>query len=214
MRRLLSFLSALALASSAFADQTTVNWLNTTAGRLYSDLANTILLSAGTGANGDGFVLQLGYYNLATTANNFLGTWVPLTGAGSANTAFNTTSFGDNGFADGRFSFATTFVQGDGTSGNNLPSSTTIPLAIRFYDSNTVAGASSYGAVSDDAWLWQTPSFPGGTINISIDPGTSGLEWLGGGAGYHTNQTIPEPSSVALLAIIAAGAAARRRYSF
>jgi hypothetical protein len=223
MRRILPVflvLSLVPLANGANGDQTTVDWANTLAGSFYSDAAKTILLSEGTPEiNGDGFVLQLGYYDQATTANNFLGTWVPLTGEGSANTAFNTTSIGDDeanvGLGDGLFSFTTTFVVGSGTSGNNLPSSTAIPLAIRFYNSDSIATATAYGAVSNDAveWLWKTPAFDDtAVIDIAVDPTTAGtLEWQGGGTGYYTNQPIPEPSAVCLAGLALAGLAFQRR---
>src|SRR4051812_8392617 len=48
--------------------------------------ANTAL-TAGPVGDGNGAVLQLGYFTGATDVNNnFTGTWVPLSGQGSANT--------------------------------------------------------------------------------------------------------------------------------
>ena len=43
-------------------------------------------LSAGSSRNGDGCVIQLGYYSNATALNPFNGDFVALTGEGSANT--------------------------------------------------------------------------------------------------------------------------------
>ena len=44
-------------------------------------------LTGGSTLDGDGAVIQIGYFDGATTANNFLGNFVPLTGEGSLNTA-------------------------------------------------------------------------------------------------------------------------------
>src|SRR5438132_13686886 len=61
-------------------------------------------VTAGPLGDGNGDVIQLGYYNGAINgSNNFTGSWVPLTGQGSANTAtvpasteaYNQTSIGD-----------------------------------------------------------------------------------------------------------------------
>jgi hypothetical protein len=196
-------LTMLAPALASFAQmQTTVNWSNTSDGALKNS-DNATLLLAGTSVDGDGFVLELGYYDQATIGNNFTGTWVPLTGQNSANEVYGNTSIGDTGGGpDGRFSLVTTFVQGSTSQGEDLPSATTIPLTIRFYNATSTDTATAYGAVSNDAWLWKIPStLPGETINISISGSTTGLEWLGGGSGYYTNTAIPEPSVEAILMI-------------
>jgi len=62
---------------------------------LVLNLGGVTPLTAGNlSANGDGAVLQLGYYSSATVSNNFLGTWIPLTGEGSLNTGGSTDSSG------------------------------------------------------------------------------------------------------------------------
>src|SRR4051794_30675567 len=66
---------------------------------------NGAILSGGTAADGNGDVLQFGYFSGGTLGNPFAGTWVPLTGAGGANSAFGTTSIGDTtagGAGDGQ----------------------------------------------------------------------------------------------------------------
>jgi hypothetical protein len=125
------------------ADQTTVSF---DSGGLQVFDQNTGAmnpLTGGTTADGNGTVLQLGYYDAATTANNFLGNWVPLSGETSLNTAvipntgippqnpsgehYNQTSIGDmnaSGAGNGTFAISLDFVAGNATSGNSLPSST------------------------------------------------------------------------------------------
>lgn len=171
------------------ADTTTVSFDSGSA--TLSDQVSTPL-SGGTALNGDGDVLQLGYYSSATTSNNFQGTWIPLSGQGSANTAvipggpvtnptnetYNQTSIGDltsNGASTGQFAISLDFVQGNATSGNSLPAAG-VPLAIRFYNGTTIANSTFYNVVSDDLWVWKTPNTPPTTVTPSLND--SGLEWL------------------------------------
>jgi hypothetical protein len=184
--------------------------------------ASTPLSGGSALIDGDGAVLQLGYYDAATTANNFAGNWVPLTGQTSANIAivpgsspaepYNATSIGDttaNGGSDGTFFLSgLNFTVGDLTSGNSLPASNTIPLAIRFYNGTTIATSTFFNVVSDDLWLWKTPSTPAVNVALSLDD--PNLEWLSIAQGqnantaFHTtvtNTAIPEPSTIASLFI-------------
>src|SRR6266550_8052684 len=117
-------------------------------------------LSAGPAGDGNGDVIQLGYYTGATnSSSNFTGNWVPLTGQGSGNTDYNQTSIGDRnsdtGNTDGTFSLQLFF--GNANSSANLPAVGTI-LSIRFYNATTLANSTFYNAVSNDAWVWQTPN--------------------------------------------------------
>jgi hypothetical protein len=196
-------------------------------------------LTAGTAADGDGAVLQLGYYDGASIANNFLGNWVPLSGEGSLNTAiiagsspagetYNHTSIGDlssaGAGANGIFALSLVFVVGDPASGNSLPGSTTIPLSIRFYNGTTIASSTFFNVVSDDLWLWKAPQPSNVPNNVAITLDQAGLEWLsiaqGGAAGtaFHTTlpTAIPEPSTLACLLLGGAGTLAigkmRRRF--
>ncbi len=191
-------------------------------------------LTAGVGSvNGDGAVLQLGYYSAATAANNFLGTWVPLTGEGSANTGgstdsaggttFNHTSIGDavndGGAGAGQFALSLKFDAGVANTSNNLPLSTAIPLSIRIYNGTSIASSTHFNAVSRDSWLWQLPAEPAPfppTIAISLDQ--SGLEWQSisvsgqpGSTAFTTSIAVPEPSSMLLAGLGLASLVARRR---
>jgi hypothetical protein len=190
------------------------------------------LLSGGTTADGDGAVIQLGYFSGATVGNNFAGTWIPLTGDGSANTggaisgtnpllSFNKTSIGDPNSSEGNGTFALTvnFDTANPGTNNNLPSSTSIPLALRFYNNSTVASSTFYNTVSNDLWLWRTPVDPPNFVNVFVTLADTGLEWQsiaeGGAAGtaFRTSIPIPEPSTALLAGLGLLGLATRRRRS-
>ena len=175
------------------------------------------LLSGGTSADGDGFVLQLGYFTTSTA--NFTGTFVPLTGEGSLNTAtitnsspaepYNKTSIGDitaEGGVNGQFFLpGLNFVAGDPLSGNSLPTAGT-QLAIRFYNNTTIGTSSFFNTVTQSQWIWTTPATPPSVVNISLSD--SNLVWesianFGGPpeSAFHTTIPIPEPSTLALLSM-------------
>lgn len=155
-----------------------VGWQNTPASILRDQTGKA--LPAGAPVAGDGAVVQLGYFSQATPDTPFEGTFVPLTGASSANTAFSTTAIGDaGGGADGRFSLSTVFQLDSKTSGYYFPPAGT-PLAVRFFNAKTVAGSTHYNAVSGgENWRWVAPSgAPGEVLTLSMaDPG---LVWKGG----------------------------------
>ena len=189
------------------------------------------LLSGGSTADGNGAVLELGYYSSGTTLNPFAGTFVALTGAESSNTAtvpgsselMNQTSIGDNninGAGDGTFAIGVSFVVGS-NSGFNLPSAG-VPLVIKFFNNTTVAGSTFYNVVANTSnWLWATPGTSPNepVINMSLDD--AGLSWysvaVAGQAGTTAFDTtvalIPEPTSMALLGagMLMMGSMVRRR---
>jgi len=174
------------------------------------------VLSGGTIADGDGTVLQLGYFSAATAGNNFLGTWVPLSGEGSLNTAtvtgssisYNQTSIGDlnaEGGANGMFFFELLFTN-SGTNGQSLPTvaqDDVVPLAIRFYNAVTLGASTYYNTVSSDSWIWTAPSAsPGNSVTVSL---SDTLEWESIAvygqplsSDFQTTILIPEPGSAVL----------------
>ena len=177
------------------------------------------LLRPGSAADGDGAIIQLGYYDAATVGNHFAGVWRPLTGVGSLNSggdtgsglSFTTTSIGDigGGAPDGSGIFAFSLVFDDTVAGtfNDLPGAITTPLALRFYNGATSGGSTHFNVVSNDAWLWKLPATPSPlppTINVSLsDPG---LEWqsiVAGQSAATAFQTslpaVPEPRSALLV---------------
>jgi hypothetical protein len=191
-------LSVLGTTVSFAQDTTTVNWGNfsststTQNAILFRDAGGTALSQGVATTNTDGMLVQLGYFNAATTANNFGdGTWVPLTGFtfSSLPTQPARTSIGDSfnntGSGNGVIDFQTFFLPGENqpyvydpsfsgayqtqssiTITNSLPQTGQV-LSIRFYDATTNAG--HYNTVSADNWTWQSPNTAGGgQVNISI----------------------------------------------
>lgn len=163
-------------------------------------------LSAGTSADGDGTVVQLGYYTMATTLNPFAGNWVPMTGPG---TSYPTT-IGDSGNnPNGSIKLGVLFTAG--SLGFTAPADGT-PLSLRFYDSTSIATSTYFNAVSETtgAFNWVTPSDPKSTANLSFL--TSGVVWQDGpSSSFRTTIAVPEPSSVALIALLGTGMLAVRR---
>jgi hypothetical protein len=229
LKRISTLLAAFALAASAQAASITVNF-DSGGAFVQTDLG--VKLSAGLPTiDGDGFVLQLGYFTLSSSADNFLGTWVPLTGEGSANTGgsidgssptlhLNQTTVGDRnleGATAGEFYLSVQF--NDAVANTfTIPPSTSIVLGIRFYNATTIAGATQYNTVSNDAWHWVTPTVPEpiGGINMSLSE--SGLEWesiakqgQAGTTAFKTTIPVPEPASSAFLLLGLAGLATARR---
>lgn len=164
-------------------------------------------LSSGTSADGDGTVLQLGYYSASTTLNPFSGSWVAMTGPG---TSYQTT-MGDSGNNPNGI-FKLTILFAGGSLGFTAPADGT-PLALRFYDSTLIATSTYFNAVSDTtgAFNWVTPAEPKATASLTFL--TPGVVWQdGSGSSYRTTIAIPE-SSCLLLGFISLGVLAVRRRS-
>lgn len=165
---------------------------------------NGTLLTAGTASAGDGAVLQLGYYSAATTVNPFAGTWMAITGPG---TPYRSTVGDSSGFSAGRFSLSYQFKDGS----SFLPAAGT-PLAIRFYDSTSLATANYFNCVSntDGNWNW-AGGLPEPALNLTFSLTSPTQVWQGGAASaFRTTIAVPEPS-VALLVASGALLAFRRR---
>ena len=159
-------------------------------------------LDAGTAMNGDGYLVEIGYFSEGSFSspfqeNAFLGEWIPLT----VNTRVGDSSSG-YGFPDGMFTFKTTFTKDanfvttfwgepkyftdyleDDITANSPPPQTT-PVCIRFYNSTNKLG-SLFNTVSGPDWKW--PSFPNGssiptTSYFKIAPGNAppGSFWVHG----------------------------------
>ena len=243
-QRLLSGLILLGTVASAWSQaNTTANWGNfsldaTTQSMILLRDAAGVPLSQGTATvNTDGFLVQLGYYSMATVGNNFAGVWIPITGAiGTA----NPTTVGDSpdlsGFGNGVISFNTGFTlnttnvqvyapadAGDYITQSSIQITGTTPpanqiMAIRFYDTTT-GTTGFYNAVSADDWTWQVPTTVGGgaIVNYDMEAAFLGiglaLEFEVGGPGaFRTVIPVPEPSTYALFFLgLATAAYARRR---
>jgi hypothetical protein len=208
--RTLAVKRAPSLAATPLVVETDVKF-NSDGAFLLDNLSNP--LSAGGTGNGDGFAVQLGYYDAASISNNFAGNWVPMTGQNSLNTAFSTTSIGD-GLGDPGELYATYIFRSSlPNTYMSLPPNTTIPLSLRFYNAVLISNATLYNAVSNDLWLWKTPGETSPippTIEMSLTQ--SNLEWEGGApSAFKTALAAPEPSTAVLLAAGVLGLIGRRR---
>jgi hypothetical protein len=159
-------------------------------------------LDAGTAMNGDGYLVEIGYFSEGSFSspfqeNAFLGEWIPLT----VNTRVGDSSSG-YGFPDGMFTFKTTFTKDanfvttfwgepkyftdyleDDITANSPPPQTT-PVCIRFYNSTNKLG-SLFNTVSGPDWKW--PSFPNGSsipttsyFKIALGNAPPGSFWVHG----------------------------------
>ena len=200
---ILLFLGSLALSHGA---STRVNFsiqLDT-----LKDLNGTSL-TAGTSADGDGTILQLGYYTAATTSNPFAGDWIAMTGSG---TSYQTT-VGDSGNnPDGTFKLQILFTQG---SYPFTEPAVGTPLALRFYDSTSIAASTYFNAVTDTTGVfnWVAPADATSTARLSLGLSSVGIVWQdGSGSAFRTTIAVPEPSCI-LLSVLSLGALAVRRRS-
>ncbi len=127
-------------------------------------------LTKGTSIDGDGAVLQLGYYTNGSANKPFDGLFVPLTGTGASHSFFGATSSGNSdGGWDGRFSLVFHLKDAAQAHEQSLPPAGT-PLVIRFFNSPALSPLRQYNEVSGGAlWAWQAPSvFPGTILFLSL----------------------------------------------
>lgn len=168
---------------------------------------NGTSLTAGTSADGDGTILQLGYYTAATTGNPFAGDWVAMTGPG---TSYQTT-MGDSGNnPNGTFKLEVLFTQG---SYSFAEPAVGTPLALRFYNTTSLAGSTYFNAVTDTTggFNWVAPADPTSTAGLSLGLSSVGIVWQdGSGSSFRTTIAVPEPSCF-LLGVLSLGALAVRR---
>lgn len=165
-------------------------------------------LNAGSANDGDGAVLQLGYYTMATTLDPFAGDWVAMTGQGTS----YLTTIGDSGDR-GAGSFKTEVILLQGSYTFTEPPIGT-PLALRFYDSNSIGASTYFNAVSDTTggFNWLAPADPDALVGLGLSYLTAGVFWQdGSGSAFRTTIPIPEPSAFALLGILGLGGLMVRR---
>lgn len=172
-----------------------------------NDFDNTAL-NAGTSSNGDGAILQLGYYTASTISDPFSGNWVAMTGPG---TSYPTT-IGDSGNREaGSFKIVVLFSQGS-YSFPEPPVGTL--MALRFYDSTSIGTSTYFNAVTDtvDRFAWVAPADPTSSAQLALTFLDVGIVWQGGSSSaYRTTIPIPEPSSSAVIALLSLGVMAVRR---
>jgi len=206
---------AVSLLASSTALGQNAETVNLSSGGFTLTNSTGTALSGGSTADGNGDVFELGYFSSGSSTGLFSGTFIALSGQGSANDAtipgsspsetYNQTSIGDlntNGAGNGTFALALTFTVGSLTSGNNLPAAG-IPLVIMFFNATTIAAATQSNAVSDASWTWQAPAIPNATVNISL--ANTGTQWLDGSSSADKTEALPVPAAP-VWALLAAGA--------
>jgi hypothetical protein len=209
--KLLTLLSCLFLELPVQA-ALTLYYGNYNGGGILRDI-NGISLTTGPKENpGNGAVIQIGYYSLATSADPFAGDWVVLVGPGTSVEAANIGEvLGSFYVNSGHFGGTATFSTA--VPGEPAPST---PLAIRFYDGTSIDSSIYYNAVSMDDWRWRRPRGADTTVNMTIrGAGIPGLVWEGGeSSAYRTTIAVPEASTG--IFILVAGSAMlgrRKRYA-
>ena len=169
---------------------------------------NGTSLTAGTPADGDGTILQLGYYTAATTSAPFAGEWVAMTGSGIS----YQTTIGDSGNnPNGTFKIEVLFTQG---SYLFIEPAVGTPLALRYYNSTSLAASTYFNAVTNTTGVfnWVAPADPTSTAMLNLGLSSVGIVWQdGSGSAFRTTIPIPEPSSSALFALLSFGVMAVRR---
>ena len=169
---------------------------------------NGTSLTAGTPADGDGTILQLGYYTAATTSAPFAGEWVAMTGSGIS----YQTTIGDSGNnPNGTFKIEVLFTQG---SYLFIEPAVGTPLALRYYNSTSLTASTYFNAVTNTTGVfnWVAPADPTSTAMLNLGLSSVGIVWQdGSGSAFRTTIPIPEPSSSALLALLSLGVMAVRR---
>ena len=100
------------ISATANSPQITIVWSTENYDQNAAILSDSsdVPLSSGIQGNGDGDLVEIGYYALATTDNPFAGEWIAL----SQNTRVGDSSTG-YGFDDGKFAFTSTFTKDENT---------------------------------------------------------------------------------------------------
>ena len=153
-------------------------------------------LGPGTSADGDGTLIQLGYFANGTPASPISGSWIVIA----------TGSVGDQGVdLPGFFSITTILA-----SGSFLEPAVGTPLGVRFFDSTVVGTSSFYNTAvnGDGSGLWVSPGEPSPVITLILSKAASVLE---NGGGFRTDIPVPEPGTLTLLCIATSLFLRRRR---
>jgi hypothetical protein len=179
----LSFIATMlfGVCISADAASVVVNW---STDREFVTRGYSSYLSAGTPVDGDGALLQLGYFSLATPASPFAGTW----------TVLAVGSVGDQGDLDDGFFSITSVLDESAIVAPALGA----PLGVRFFDGPSIAASSYYNtAVNvDGTGLWLDPGDPAPVIELMLSKISSDFENRPGV--WQAYIPVPEPSAACL----------------
>ena len=192
---------------SAATSQVTMSALN----NAVKDNSGVALTSGDSVVNGDGTLMELGYF-LGDTAT-FSGDWVPLTGPNSNNPSFVTTmgdltaQNGSTPIPDGLFSIDVLLLD----SSNDLPT-VGAQFAVRFYDDTTRAESDFYNTATSSNWIFKAPADVPPVTLVDFDSSANVPAWEDASNPFKTSlDVVPEPSSFALLGLGGLAFLLRRR---
>jgi PEP-CTERM motif len=211
--KLFAALLVCAVSSLAACQAATVGltWqYNNTTPQTIQDQNGTALSGAGSAADGDGFVLQLGYYSAATAVDPFAGTWTPVFGPGTTNSLFSSAGMGDGKATTGtddRFFFTGTIDTANASTTVGIPASGQI-MSIRYYNAASLDSATFFGAASNSTWIWTSPGIAPAPMSFNINQSGTVFQAASGSPAPMVPQTnimaVPEPSTWALIGFGAA----------
>ncbi|MCG3148017.1 MAG: hypothetical protein PCFJNLEI_01459 [Verrucomicrobiae bacterium] len=200
---LLAITTALLTSTYSFAGgDIFINWANdgsVGSGEIapfYADALGLTPLTAGTGAQGDGAVIQL------------------IALQGGTNFVLATGTIGDTSVDTAGF-FG---IGSPAVASNILAGAVGSPLGVKFYNSSIIQNATAYGIVSNATILVPSPNFPGAPptatdfgVEFSLASflgarTTGGSELFGPGFYTDTLIVIPEPSTMVLVGMGVVGA--------
>lgn len=212
MKSVTIYLASILIGATASNAASSAYFLTNNESTTVKDAAGAALTSGIGAVQGDGAIIQLGYFS--TSTNSFSGTWNAIAGIGSLNPSLDPRvgDFDDQSdIPDGFFSITVTFDDGAGTD-VGLPAADT-QLAIRFYDTTSEGGLSSsnYNTVTNNLWTFNALADPAPlkkTLDITQTIGTT--VWEDSANAFKTT-LVPEPSSLALLGLGATALLFRRR---
>ncbi len=203
---ILGLLVAAALTSQVLAQQKYT--LSNSSITLYKDRNGVALDNQNpiTAGNGQGQLVQLGYFSTATDSNLFSGNFIPLAQFNSGDSSSGTTNI-----PNGRISLtvqfdlslqATNFPASPAVAGtlsyaalNSYPAAGA-PLAIRWYDTTNTSGF--YNSVSATNWDWVSPTnISAASIVLNPDAASFPVGLAFQSAANPYVATIPEASTFA-----------------
>ena len=202
MKSLTIHLAAILIGATASNASTSAYFLTNNENTTIKAAGGSALTSGVGTVQGDGAIIQLGYFS--TSTNSFSGTWNSIAGIGSLNPSLDP-RVGDfdtqSDIEDGFFSISVTFDDVTGID-VGLPAADT-QLAIRFYDTTSEGSLSSanYNTVTNNLWTFNALGDPAPTKRtLDITQTTGTTVWEDSGNPFETT-LVPEPSSLALLGL-------------
>lgn len=209
IRRMKTFLVAILAALSIglpLHGALTIFYGNDIGGDTFLRDVGGVPLTSGPKEGGNGAVIEVGYYSMATTADPFAGDWVALIAPGTGVEAVTIGDANGGPTLDGLFG-GSAFLGVSHPGSVPYPAQNT-PLAIRFYNGTSIENSKHYNAATMTEWTWSGPFSMDETINLIIVPSPSGwMVWEGGlESAYRTTIVVVPEASSSMLAMFGSAA--------